>query len=150
MTAVTSEAASTSATTTSAAEQQALSEAAAKKAASAAAAATQETKVTVSVADGATTWVEITCDGEQKVAESITGSWSQEYSPKKSLEIRVGDPSVVTVEKNGERQTFSGKSAGTSTLTIEGTDPEAATTASTTSSSDSGSSDSSEGGTSGE
>lgn len=150
VTAVTSEAASTSATTTSAAEQQALSEAAAKKAASAAAAATQETKVTVSVADGATTWVEITCDGEQKVAESITGSWSQEYSPKKSLEIRVGDPSVVTVEKNGERQTFSGKSAGTSTLTIEGTDPEAATTASTTSSSDSGSSDSSEGDASGE
>ncbi len=137
VTAVTSEASSTSATTTSAAEQQALSEAAAKKAASAAAAATQETKVTVSVADGATTWVEITCDGEQQVAESITGAWSQEYTPKKSLEIRVGDPSVVTVEKNGERQTFSGKSAGTSTLTIEGTDPEAATTASTTSASSS-------------
>ena len=147
VTAVTSEAASTSATTTSAAEQQALSEAAAKKAASAAAAATQETNVTVSVADGATTWVEITCDGEQQVAESITGAWSQEYTPKKSLEIRVGDPSVVTVEKNGERQTFSGKTSGTSTLTIEGTDPDAATTASTTSSSsdssDSYSSDSS-------
>lgn len=123
VTAVTSEAASTSATTTSAAEQQALSEAAAKKAASAAAAATQETKVTVSVADGATTWVEITCDGEQQVAESITGSWSQEYTPKKSLEIRVGDPSVVTVEKNGERQSFSGKSAGTSTLTHRGDGP---------------------------
>lgn len=147
VTAVTSEAASTSATTTSAAEQQALSEAAAKKAASQAAAQAQETKVTVTVAEGSTTWVEITCDGEQMVAESITGAWSQEYTPKKSLEIRVGDPSVVTVEKNGERQTFSDKSAGTSSLTIEGTDPEAAAAASTTdSASDSsdGSSDSSD------
>lgn len=143
VTAVTSEAASTSATTTSAAEQQALSDAAAKKAASQAAAASQETDVTVSVADGATTWVEITCDGEQMVAESITGEWSQDYTPKKSLEIRVGDPSVVTVEKNGERQTFSGKSAGTSSLTIEGTDPEAAATASTTGSARSSSSSSS-------
>ena len=98
----------------------------------------------MSVADGATTWVEITCDGEQQVAESITGSWSQEYTPKKSLEIRVGDPSVVTVEKNGERQSFSGKSAGTSTLTIEGTDPGAATTEAATSGSRSSSSSSDE------
>ena len=44
----------------------------------------------------------------------------------------MGDPSVVTVEKNGERQTFSGKSAGTASLTIEGTDPATAATASTT------------------
>lgn len=136
VTAVTSEAASTSATTTSAVEQQALSEAAAKKAASQAAAQAQETKVTVTVAEGSTTWVEITCDGEQMVAESVTGAWSQEYTPKKSLEIRVGDPSVVTVEKNGERQTFSGKSAGTASLTIEGTDPAAAATASTTAAAD--------------
>ena len=89
----------------------------------------------MSVADGATTWVEITCDGEQQVAESITGSWSQEYTPKKSLEIRVGDPSVVTVEKNGERQSFSG---------IEGTDPDAATTEAATSGSRSSSSSSDE------
>lgn len=143
VTAVTSEAATTSATTTSAAEQQALSEAAAKKAASQAAAQSQTTKVTVTVSEGATTWVEITCDGEQQVAESITGAWSQEYTPKKSLEIRVGDPSVVTVEKNGERQTFSGKSAGTASLTIEGTDPEAATAADTSSDSSDDSSDSS-------
>ena len=89
------------------------------------------TKVAVSVDEGATTWVEITCDGEQKVAESITGAWSEEYTVTKNIEIRVSDPGVVTVTKNGERQTFGSKSAGVSSVTIQGTNPSAATTAST-------------------
>ncbi len=113
------------ATTASTLEQQVLSDAAEKQAASSAAAATQETKVSVSVDDGATTWVEITCDGEQKVAESITGAWSEEYTVTKSIEIRVGDPSAVTVKKNGEQQVFGSKSGGVSTLSIQGTDPNA-------------------------
>ena len=127
VTAVTSDtaAASTSASTL---EQQVLSSAAEKAAASSAAAASQETVVSISVDDSATTWIEITCDGEQKVAESVTGAWSQEYTVTKSIEIRVGDPSVVTVTKNGERQVFGNKSAGVSSLTIQGTDPSASTT----------------------
>ncbi len=135
VTAVTSQT-SAAATTASTLEQQVLSDAAEKQAASSAAAASKETKVSVSVDDGATTWVEITCDGEQQVAESITGSWSAEYTVTKNIEIRVGDPSVVTVSKNGDRQVFSSKSAGVSTLTIQGTDPSATTDASTDDSSD--------------
>lgn len=144
---VTSLAASTtaeSASTASEAEQQVLSAAAAKAAASADAAQYTETKVKVSVADGATTWVEITCDGEQKVAESITGAWSAEYTVTQSITIQVVDASSVTVEKNGEVQSFAGKSAGLSSITIEGTDPAAAAaaTAATTSSEDDSSEDS--------
>lgn len=146
---VTSLAASTTAeaSTVSATEQQVLSEAAAKAAASADAAQYTETVVKVSVADGATTWIEITSDGEQKVAESITGAWSQEYTVTQSITIQVVDPSSVTVEKNGAVQAFSSKSAGLSSITIEGTDPAAAaaataaTTEATTDESEDGSSD---------
>ncbi len=127
VTAVTSDTAAAS-TSSSTLEQQVLSSAAEKAAASSAAAASQETVVSISVDDSATTWIEITCDGEQKVAESVTGAWSQEYTVTKSIEIRVGDPSVVTVTKNGERQVFGNKSAGVSSLTIQGTDPSASTT----------------------
>lgn len=139
---VTTLAATTSeaATTTSDLEQTIVADAVSARAASADAAAYTETKVKVSVAEGATTWVEITCDGEQKVAESLTGAWEQEYTVTKSIQIQVVDPSSVTVEKNGEVQAFSSKSAGLSTLTIEGTDPAAAaaaTAAATDSSEDS-------------
>ena len=125
-------AAATTATTASAEEQKALSDAAAKQAALSAAAASQETIVKVSVAEGASSWVEITCDGTQEVAETITGAWSEEYTVTKSIEIQVVDPSAVTVEKNGERVQLSSKTAGLASITIQGTDPAAATTGAAT------------------
>lgn len=134
----------TAATTTSDLEQQVVSAAAAEKAASSAAAAYTETKVKVSVAEGATTWVEIICDGEQKIAESITGAWSAEYTVTQQIQIQVVDASSVTVEKNGEVQSFTSKSAGLSSMTIEGTDPEAAAAA-TAATTESDSSDDSSG-----
>lgn len=112
--------------------QAVLSEAAARQAAASAQAAAQETKVTVSVADGASTWVEIVKDGQSQIASTVTGAWSQDYTVTKSISIRVGDPSVVTVDKNGERQRLSGKTGGVASITIQGTDPTTATTASTT------------------
>ena len=135
VTVTTTDAASTAASTSSAAEQQALSEAAAKRAASDAAAQSQETKVTVSVADGSTTWVDIQSDGTQEVAETVTGAWSREYTVTKSLTIQVGDASAVTVEKNGERVQLTKTSGTLAGATITGTDPSASATASATSSS---------------
>lgn len=132
---VATSAATTSATTTSAAEQQALSEAAAKKAASDAAAQSQETKVTVSVADGATTWLDISSDGTQQLAETVTGAWSQEYTVTKQITIQVGDASAVTVEKNGERVQLTKTSGTLASVTIEGTNPNASTTTAATTSS---------------
>lgn len=131
VTAVTTSATTSSATASETA-QAVLSEAAARQAAASAQAAAQETKVTVSVADGASTWVEIVNDGQSQIASTVTGAWSQDYTVTKSISIRVGDPSVVTVEKNGERQRLSGKTGGVASITIQGTDPSAATTASTT------------------
>lgn len=127
VTAVTTSA-TTSATTASETVQAVLSEAAARQAAASAQAAAQETKVTVSVADGASTWVEIVKDGQSQIASTVTGAWSQDYTVTKSISIRVGDPSVVTVDKNGERQRLSGKTGGVASITIQGTDPTAATT----------------------
>lgn len=124
--------ATTAATTTSADEQAALSAAAAKQAALSAAAASQETVVKVSVSEGSTTWVEIVSDGEQKVASSVTGAWSEQYTVTKSITIQVADSSVVTVEKNGERVQLSKTSGSLASVTIEGTDPSAATTAAAT------------------
>ena len=113
--------ATTSATTVSAAEQQALSDAAERAAASSAAAASQETVVTVTVARGATTWVEITNDGVQQRAEQTSGEWSEHYTVTQSIDIKVGDPSVVSVTKNGAAVQFSNKTAGIASVTIEGT-----------------------------
>lgn len=124
----------TTAATVSETEQQALSEAAQRAAASSAAAASQETVVTVSVADGATSWVEITSDGTQAVAESVTGPWSQDFTVTKSISIQVADSSAVTVEKNGERVQLTKTSGSLASVTIQGSDPSAATTASETSS----------------
>ena len=124
----------TAATTTSseqqAAEQQALSEAAAKSAAAAAAAASQQTNVKVSVADGQVTWVEIQCDGESKVAETITGPWEQTYVVTSSITIQVGETSAVTVTKNDTQVQFESKASGVGSVTIQGTP--AATTEATT------------------
>lgn len=124
----------TTAATVSETEQQALSEAAQRAAASSAAAASQETVVTVSVADGATSWVEITSDGTQAVAESVTGPWSQDFTVTKSISIQVADSSAVTVEKNGERVQLTKTSGSLASVTIQGSDPSAAATASETSS----------------
>lgn len=121
-----------SATTVSETEQAALSEAAARQAALSSQAAATETVVKVSVAEGTTTWVEITNDGTQQVAETVTGPWEQEYTVTKTIDIRVGDASGVTVEKNGERMSFSSRQSGMQSVSIQGTNPVAATEAATT------------------
>ncbi len=82
----------------------------------------EETVVKVSVEDGANTWLDIECDGVSKVAKTVTGPWSQEYTVTKSIVINAGNPSVVTVTKNEKQQPFESKTSGLGTMTIEGTD----------------------------
>ena len=88
--------------------------------------------MTVTVADGSTTWVDIVSDGTQQVAETVTGAWSQEYTVTKSLTIQVGDSSAVTVEKNGERVQLTKTSGTLASATITGTDPTASSASATT------------------
>lgn len=122
--ATTTSASSSASTTTDeekAAEAQALSDAAAKSAAASSAAASTETDVTVSVADGAVTWLEIDSDGASKIAETVTGPWEQTYVVTQSITVQAGDTSAVTVTKNGSQVQFDSKSSGVGSVTVEGT-----------------------------
>jgi cytoskeletal protein RodZ len=129
VTAVTS-ATSEAATTTDAATTDAASTDAATTADTSAAAtqAVTETDVTVSLADGEVSWVEIQCDGTSVVAETMTGPWEQSFVVTDSITIQVDNPSAVTVTENGEKVQFTSKSSGVGTVTIAGTNPDAATT----------------------
>lgn len=82
--------------------------------------AKKPTQVSVSVASGQVSWVEITLDGKSVVADTITGSWSQTYSVTDSITISVGNPTVVTVTKDGESQSFTSKTTGVGSITIKG------------------------------
>ncbi|MBQ9004771.1 MAG: helix-turn-helix domain-containing protein [Atopobiaceae bacterium] len=87
----------------------------------------KETKVVVSVESGMVSWVEILCDGESKIATTVTGPWSETYDVHESITIEVGDTTAVTVTENGAQRQFDSKTSGIGTITIQGT-PEAKTT----------------------
>ncbi|RRF99603.1 MAG: DUF4115 domain-containing protein [Coriobacteriaceae bacterium] len=75
--------------------------------------------VVVSVKGGGRSWVEVTVDGSSQVAQTISGPWSQTYSPSESMTIQVGNASAVTVTKNGQTQNFDAKASGVGTMTIK-------------------------------
>ena len=79
-----------------------------------------EVNVTVKVADGEVTWVEITKDGSSLVAETVTGPWEESYTVEKSMTVQVGDTSVVTVTNNGQLVRFEERASGVGTVTIQG------------------------------
>ena len=80
-----------------------------------------ETVVEVSVASGEVSWVEIECDGESEVADTLTGPWSATYTVYDSITIQAANPSVVTVTENGEAVDFPSHASGMGSVTIEGT-----------------------------
>ena len=87
----------------------------------------EPTVVEVSVASGAVSWLEITCDGTSEVADSVTGPWRQSYTVTESITIQATSPDVVTVSENGKRVDLSPRAGGLGSVTIEGTPlPEAA------------------------
>lgn len=92
----------------------------------------EETVVVVSVDSGAVSWVEILCDGESKVATTLTGPWSETYTVHDSITIEVGDTTAVSVTKNGKVCQFDSKTSGIGTLTIQGTPAATTPTTSTT------------------
>lgn len=93
-----------------------------------------ETVVTVSVASGETSWLEITNDGTSEEASTVTGPWEQSYTVTDSITIRAGSPGVVTVTENGTQKSFDSRASGIGSLTIQGT-PVATTDESSTDSS---------------
>lgn len=87
-----------------------------------------QTVVEVSVANDAVTWVEVDCDGSSKIAETVTGPWSQTYTVTDSITIQVGDTTAVTVTKNGRQMQFDSRASGLGTMTIQGTKVESTQT----------------------
>ncbi|WP_298579216.1 helix-turn-helix transcriptional regulator [uncultured Olegusella sp.] len=81
-----------------------------------------ETKVevTVAIADGGVSWVEVTVDGESKEADTLTGPWSATYNVTKAMQVEVSDPTAVTVTRNGKVQSFDQKASGVGSITIDG------------------------------
>lgn len=80
----------------------------------------KEVNVSVKVADGEVTWVEITKDGSSLVAETVTGPWEESYNVEKSITVQVGDTSVVTVTNNGQLVRFEERASGVGIVTIQG------------------------------
>ena len=76
--------------------------------------------VKVSVAEGQVSWLEVQCDGESSIADTVTGPWEQTYDVKTQLIVRAGDISAVTVFVNGQQQQFEMKSSGVGTITVDG------------------------------
>ena len=79
----------------------------------------KQTVVKVSVEDGESVWIEIMVDGENVYAEQTQGPFEKEFKPKESMEIRVDQASVVTVEQDGEPLSFDRKTSGVSKITVD-------------------------------
>lgn len=86
--------------------------------------APKETKVQVKVDAGNVSWVEVLCDGESKIATTVTGPWSETYDVHESITVEVGDTAAVVVTENGVQRQFDSKSSGIGTITIQGTPEE--------------------------
>lgn len=87
----------------------------------------QETIVTVSVADGESTWIEIMLDGKSVYADDAIGPFEETYTVTDSIRITVTDPNKVTVTHNGEKVRWDTSTSGVARISI--TAPEPAPTA---------------------
>lgn len=80
----------------------------------------EETSVSVSVADGAVTWLEVTCDGKSDVAQTVTGPWQQTYDVEESITIQAGDTTAVSVVRDGRQVQFDSMASGIGSIRIQG------------------------------
>lgn len=81
----------------------------------------EETSVSVSVADGAVTWLEVECDGKSDVAETVTGPWQKTYTVEDSLTVQAGDTTAVSVVQNGRQLQFESMASGIGSIRVQGT-----------------------------
>lgn len=101
--------------------------------------------VKISLAKGKTSWIEVKVDGVSQYADTPVGPYEAEYTPTKSIEITVDNPSDVQVTENGDKVRWDSKTSGVGRVTItvpQTTSPSAATDETPSSDSDDSSSDS--------
>ena len=101
--------------------------------------------VKISLAKGKTSWIEVKVDGVSQYADTPVGPYEAEYTPTKSIEITVDNPSDVQVTENGDKVRWDSKTSGVGRVTItvpQATTASAATDEATSSDSEDSSSDS--------
>ena len=82
----------------------------------------EDTVVTVSVADDAVAYLEVSLDGSSVLGGDQVGPVELEYTVEESIEITTDSPSDVTVMVNGEEVEYDMKTSGVAkvTITVEG------------------------------
>ena len=95
---------------------------------------TEATTIKVSLAKGKTSWIEVKVDGVSQYADTPVGPYEAEYTPSKSIEITVDNPSDVTVTNNGSKVRWDSKTSGVGRVAI--TVPQATTSSSSSEPSD--------------
>ena len=78
----------------------------------------QEAKVTISIAKGKTSWIEVKLDGQYVYSDTPVGPFEQEYTVAQSIEITVDNPADVVIKKNGEKVRYDSKSSGVGRVSI--------------------------------
>lgn len=78
----------------------------------------EQTKVTVSIADGESSFVEVKVDGTYAYSHNAVGPFSMEFTPTESLEITASEPSAVKVTKNGKKLSWDSKTSGVARLSV--------------------------------
>ncbi len=76
--------------------------------------------VTVSVAEGKVSWVEVVMGDASLVAQTVSGPWEQTFSVTAPMEIQALDASAVTVTADGEPLSFESKASGVGVIEIAG------------------------------
>lgn len=80
---------------------------------------TISTEVTISVASGESTWLEVMADGESRVADQVLGPWSETYVVSESLKVQADNTGAVSVFENGQSRTFETRASGVGSITIK-------------------------------
>jgi cytoskeleton protein RodZ len=76
----------------------------------------------VAVESGGASWLEIKVDGTTEYADVADGPTSKEYRVKKTAQVRIGRPSVVSVFQNGDLVTVTEKN-GIGSVSLVATSP---------------------------
>ena len=80
---------------------------------------TISTEVSITVASGESTWLEVMADGESRIADQVLGPWSETYVISEQLTVQANNTSAVSVFENGQTRTFETRASGVGSITIK-------------------------------
>jgi len=85
-------------------------------------------KVVVEVLEGKVSWVEVSCDGQSVLANTVTGPKTYEYDVHESFSISVAEPTGVSVTRDGQKLSFDSKVQGMGQLSFQLAQPKTSST----------------------